>query len=439
MRRLLATGLALFLALTAAAAADDEPRALVERAVKAAGGGEALAQRPAALVRFKGKLFEGGAPAADAPTVVGESWADSSGERAKVSVRLTAGITTLEMTHALAGGKGWKKEMDKVSALAGDELDELRGSAYRERVTSLLPLLNDSAFTLAPLGEARADDRPAAGVKVSAKGRPDVGLYFDKETGLLVKYTYRDKPKGPPHEVVLADYRPWDPAAADEAVLREAKVGTGPADLAAFLRKQAPDPAAVDKAKALVRDLRSDDFDTREKAAAGLPKLGPAAVGPLREAARDKDAEVAQRAADALQQIGAQAEPAVVAAAARLAGLRRPEGAAELLLGLAAAGDETAAQAAREGLHQLTQGGAPPEALAKAADDKDPARREAARAALGKDDGAWLKRPGRRVYPAGVKYPMRSTVSADGKKEYEVEVTAVEFFNAFDDKTFAKP
>src|SRR4051812_38740465 len=139
MRRLLATGLALFPLLTAAAAGGDEPRALVERAVKAAGGAEALAQRPAMLVRFKGKLFEGGAPAPDAAAVVGESWSEASGERAKVSLRVTVGITTLEMTHALAGGKGWKKEHDKTSALAGDELDELRGAAYRQRVATLLP------------------------------------------------------------------------------------------------------------------------------------------------------------------------------------------------------------------------------------------------------------------------------------------------------------
>jgi hypothetical protein len=47
--------------------------------------------------------------------------------------------------------------------------------------------LKDKQFKLATIGEIKVEKRTALGVKVSSKGHRDVDLYFDKETGLLVK------------------------------------------------------------------------------------------------------------------------------------------------------------------------------------------------------------------------------------------------------------
>ena len=38
-----------------------------------------------------------------------------------------------------------------------------------------------------------------------------------------------------------------------------------------------------------------------------------------------------------------------------------------------------------------------------------------------------------------LKWPMKTAVYMDGKKNTEYEVTAVEFFNDFEDKVFARP
>ena len=60
--------------------------------------------------------------------------------------------------------------------------------------------------------------------------------------------------------------------------------------------------AAVEK---LLKELGSADFDAREAASAGLIKLGAPALGLLREAAKSKDPEVADRAKKALLAIEA--------------------------------------------------------------------------------------------------------------------------------------
>ena len=105
--------------------------------------------------------------------------------------------------------EGGGKEPPSSDKPTPKELAEAKEEAYGEWVATLLPLM-DKAFTLAPLGEIRVDQRPAAGVKVSRVGRRDVNLYFDKATGLLVKIEARvkdDDGQEVTEETFLSDYR----------------------------------------------------------------------------------------------------------------------------------------------------------------------------------------------------------------------------------------
>ena len=52
--------------------------------------------------------------------------------------------------------------------------------------------LRDADFQLSPAGEVKVNDRPALGLRVSRKGWPDVNVYFDKESGLVVKAATRE-------------------------------------------------------------------------------------------------------------------------------------------------------------------------------------------------------------------------------------------------------
>jgi hypothetical protein len=71
------------------------------------------------------------------------------------------------------------------------EMDERILEAFKEQ-THFMQLirwtfLKADQCAFAALGEAKVNDKPAVGVKVSAKGHKEVNLYFDKETGLLAK------------------------------------------------------------------------------------------------------------------------------------------------------------------------------------------------------------------------------------------------------------
>src|SRR5207253_5715159 len=84
------------------------------------------------------------------------------------------------------GDKGWTQMGGNTTEMTKDQLAEQKESMYASSVRHLTPL-TDKAFTLTPLAEIKVNDRPAVGVKVTHKGHRDVKLYFDRESGLLVR------------------------------------------------------------------------------------------------------------------------------------------------------------------------------------------------------------------------------------------------------------
>ena len=199
----LASGLVLAVAL-AARADDAAARALVEKAVQAHGGAARLAKLPAVTATIKGTFHGFG----EAVPFTGATAADGA-DRHRAEFAAEAGGQKFRLVHVLRGDRGWVKVDDETQELDKDALAEAREEAHAVWVATLAPL-KDPAFGLAPLGEVEVEKRPAAGVKVSCKGRRDVNLYFDKETGLLVKTEARvqdDDGREMTEETILADYR----------------------------------------------------------------------------------------------------------------------------------------------------------------------------------------------------------------------------------------
>ena len=60
-------------------------------------------------------------------------------------------------------------------------------------LSTLLPFVKQTRFALATLPDAVVDGRPAAAVKVTHPGRPEVKLYFDKQNRFLVKIARRTR------------------------------------------------------------------------------------------------------------------------------------------------------------------------------------------------------------------------------------------------------
>ncbi|MGH7170110.1 MAG: hypothetical protein ACRELG_07530 [Gemmataceae bacterium] len=423
--------------------AQDEARALIERALKAQGGMEAVKAGVAVRMKIKGKIFDK-AGSVDIAGVQGEILDCGCRAKAKFAIVPNAAGFPVHFTVVLNDDKSWAEVNGKVLVFSKDVLASQRLSLFGVRVTELADLLTDKGFTFAPLADAQVEGRPACGLKVSCKARPDISLYFDKETGLLVKYSYRARKTGEAKEVlretVLSDYREPDLASADEKILREAKSDvTGPA-LLAFLRKRTPTPASLDRARALIPKIGDDAFAVREQASRDLIVLGAIAIPFLREATKNNDREIVRRARECLQTITEERSKAQTAAVIRLLGLRKPAGAAEVLLNYLPSADADLAKELQAVLYAIAQAKHEPDpVLSRALDDKNPIRRRAAAAALGKDGGAYARQPGRRLFTTMPKRPTKHRNWIDGKLIKEVESFDYQFFNAFEDKVFAKP
>ena len=165
----------------AAAPADDEARAVIERAVKAHGGFDRLSRVRADRVRCKGALFvnDKETPFTSETTVQPPSQFrnvfELQGPRKALFVQVLNGD---KVSFSI---DGQPQKVDDGLAT------EVRETMQLNRVIRLVPLLTDKSYTLRPLGEVKIEDQPALGVKATAKGRREVRLFFHKTSGLLIK------------------------------------------------------------------------------------------------------------------------------------------------------------------------------------------------------------------------------------------------------------
>jgi outer membrane lipoprotein-sorting protein len=203
VRKILTVGLASALALILTGPLQaDEPRGIIEKAIKAAGGEEKLAKAKAQTWTEKGTYYGMG---------------NGLPYTGKYAVQWP-GKFRMEIENAfiivLNGDKGWIKSMGETKDMTAEQLEEQKREHQAGYVATLVPL-KDKAYTLAALGEIKVGDRPAVGVKISHKDIRDVSLYFDKETNLLVRSEWRVKSqeqmgKEMTQEALYADYKEVD-------------------------------------------------------------------------------------------------------------------------------------------------------------------------------------------------------------------------------------
>lgn len=172
--------------------------------------------------------------------------------------------------------------------------------------------------------------------------------------------------------------------------------GTEGAALLDELKKRTLGDDAREKALGFIRQLGDDQFDVRQRATTALLEMGPAVMPILRQSTNTADAEVNGRIRKCLEAIEKDRPPALSPVTVRLAGLRRPAGAAEVLLAyLPSAEDEAVAAEVQSALLALAlRDGKPDPALLRGLQDRVGLRRAAAASALA---GATEARPGVRI------------------------------------------
>lgn len=206
----LALALGIGLVAVPAALAEEGPRAVVEKAVRAQGGAAKVARLRTMRIKAEGTMSL--LPAQrDVSFVIEDTWQMPDRYKTVSSFELTG--VKLSQTQVISGDKAWAEINGMVQDLPKEAVAEMKEQKYAEDLDRL-GFLGDKGIELSPLDEVKVDGKPAVGVLVKSKGHRDVKLYFDKETGLLVKreHTVLDPATGKEvtQEVIFSDYQEKD-------------------------------------------------------------------------------------------------------------------------------------------------------------------------------------------------------------------------------------
>jgi hypothetical protein len=178
-------GLAVVLLAAGVVRADEAagPKAVIDKAIKAHGGLDNLKKYAAQVAKAKGKFYGMGD---------GIDYTSETSFQAPNKLRILVDAGGFKFVQIVDGDKGWMDVNGEVSEMNKEFLEEARHELHAMNVSRLFPLLEDG-YKLSALGEVKVDGKPAVGVKVEHKGFRDVNLFFDKDSGLLVKMERRGK------------------------------------------------------------------------------------------------------------------------------------------------------------------------------------------------------------------------------------------------------
>jgi hypothetical protein len=188
--------------------ADDDLRAIIDKAIKAHGGEARLNKFKAGTTKSKGTLY---IMSIKAPFTQ-EAWVQLPSQ-VKSVMELEVMGQKVTVTTVFTDKKGWYNVAGQTKEMDDKMLEAAKDEMYVVQVLRLTRL-KDKAFELSPLGETKIDGHAAVGVRVSSKGHRDVNIYFDKATGLMAKVEHRsvDPMSGKEftQEKILSDYHDVD-------------------------------------------------------------------------------------------------------------------------------------------------------------------------------------------------------------------------------------
>jgi hypothetical protein len=158
-----------------------EARAVIDKAMFVMGSEAKLARFKAATFKTKGRFY-----VMDQPVEFTGEGALQAPDKFRETVEGESDGKKFILMRAINGDKGWLTQGEKVLDMDQETVGHEKQQLFAAWVLTLVPL-RDPAFELTWLGESRDGPRQLVGIKVFHKGYPGMNLFFDKQTGLLVK------------------------------------------------------------------------------------------------------------------------------------------------------------------------------------------------------------------------------------------------------------
>lgn len=172
--------IAITIAASLAAAQSSDPKGLLEKAIAAHGGAEALDKYPAGRVESKGKVFQGADETPFTSKVVFQT-----PDKLCSTVEVSGGKFKHTVVNIIAGEKIETSIGGIAQQVSPGQVEELKTALAVETARRLTPLLKNPKVKLAAAPTRKLDNKELTGVRVSQPGQKDLLLYFDPETNLL--------------------------------------------------------------------------------------------------------------------------------------------------------------------------------------------------------------------------------------------------------------
>jgi len=186
-RLLLGVVTAVVLNLPIALRAEDGPKDILAKAIKAHGGEEFLTKHLAGKSKNKGKITLPGVGEVEFT----QETAHMVPDKFRESMELDINGQKIKVLTVVNGDK-ISIEANGAEVPITDQIKSaIKGAQHLMKVSRMLAPFKEKGYELSAAGEIKVGENPAVGVRVSAKGEKDITMYFDKKTGLLAKVDHQ--------------------------------------------------------------------------------------------------------------------------------------------------------------------------------------------------------------------------------------------------------
>ena len=210
-------GLAVLFASPLAQAAD-EPKDILEKAIKAHGGEKVLTKYQAAELKTKGKI--------DLPGVGEVEFTQETSymlpNKYRDSMELKIQGQNIPVLTLVNGDKISIEANGQAVAIDDKIKEAVKIIPQILKIQRLVPL-RDKKYELSIIGEDKVEGKKVVGIRVSGKKQKEVSLYFYKDSGLIAKIQFRNIDASSGNEVdeerIVTEYRKQDGIPVPKTVL----------------------------------------------------------------------------------------------------------------------------------------------------------------------------------------------------------------------------